>query len=237
MDDIARIVHKHDGIIWGEYVWSKFNNDIVPTVMNVRFLNLNIFGDLSWPKQFLMDMYDQFDVVKITSTSLYVYRDGVEYQVDVCVNNALMELTFSDEVDFTVNLLDYTRAGFCLRKISGHLLVEPQPYCEVVDHIRNKILRIVNVSPALTNVKHYLSRGWTMDKSGDIVPDLYISKRRDIHKNHYRDVYGGECSICKTEINEEAICARTQCMHVFHVDCLRSWYAKSPTCPMCREKI
>lgn len=235
MDDIARIVHKHDGIIWGEYVWSKFDKSIVPSSMKVRFLNLNIFGNPSWPSQFLMDMYERFDIVKITPTSLRVYHDGKEYDIDVRIHNALTEITFYDEIDFTVNLIDYTRGGFSLRKIPACLALEAQPYETVIEHIRTKFLKIVNVGPALENAKYYTDRGWNMHKVG-IISDLFIAKSDDIHANHYRTVYNEECSICKTEV-EDDLYARTPCMHVFHVKCLKDWYEKSPTCPMCREQI
>lgn len=237
MDDIARIVHKHDGIIWGEYVWSKFDETIVPTKMNVRFVNMSLFGDLmAWPRQFLMDMYENFNIVKITSKGLHVYYGGKEYEVDVRIHSAITELAFSDEIDFTINLLDYTRAGFSLRKIPPCVALESQPYNAVVEHVRTRFLKIVNVGPALESVRSYVSKGWSMKKVG-IVSDLFIAKASDIHENHYKSVYGDECSICKMESTDDDLYARTPCMHVFHVRCLKGWYEKSPTCPMCREQI
>ncbi len=239
MDEVVSIVHKHDGIVWGEYVWSKFNSSIRVNRLSVRFVNLNLFGELAWPRQFLMDMYQSFKIVKISPGSMTVYDEdsGSELVIDVRVHGAVNEITFADEVDFTVNLVDYSRTGYSLRKVPACIALEDQPYETVIRHVREKILRIVNVVPAMETVKRYIQDGWSMDDGGEIVTDLYVTTSDKIHANHYKDVYGCDCSICNVTVKNLDMCVRTPCLHVFHLDCIKQWFTKSLTCPMCREQI
>jgi len=42
-----------------------------------------------------------------------------------------------------------------------------------------------------------------------------------------------DCPIC-----HEKLCdIQTECNHLFCEDCITSWFQKTSTCPMCREKI
>jgi hypothetical protein len=46
-----------------------------------------------------------------------------------------------------------------------------------------------------------------------------------------------DCVICLTtyELNEKVIIL--PCTHMFHTDCLKSWFRNQDTCPICKFKI
>ena len=43
-----------------------------------------------------------------------------------------------------------------------------------------------------------------------------------------------DCSICYSNINNPCI---LNCKHVFHKFCIKKWYDKNSTCPLCRQPI
>jgi hypothetical protein len=45
------------------------------------------------------------------------------------------------------------------------------------------------------------------------------------------------CGVCLEDFAEGAIVYDLLCTHRFHVDCLRPWFARSKSCPMCRMNI
>jgi hypothetical protein len=45
-----------------------------------------------------------------------------------------------------------------------------------------------------------------------------------------------ECSICLKDIYCNNL-IKTDCNHIFHIDCLNIWINEKETCPMCRKKI
>ena len=44
------------------------------------------------------------------------------------------------------------------------------------------------------------------------------------------------CAICIDELSKNDIAILPQCAHIFHVSCLRSWFATSFSCPTCRQE-
>lgn len=42
-----------------------------------------------------------------------------------------------------------------------------------------------------------------------------------------------ECPICYVSLNNGETC-KTNCNHTFHKSCLRTWYSRNTSCPMCR---
>mmetsp|Transcript_36660 Transcript_36660/g.84341 ORF Transcript_36660/g.84341 Transcript_36660/m.84341 type:complete len:449 (-) Transcript_36660:29-1375(-) len=46
-----------------------------------------------------------------------------------------------------------------------------------------------------------------------------------------------ECCICSRSFDDEEEIRRTFCGHVFHSECLRTWFVKSHTCPLCRKDL
>jgi hypothetical protein len=45
-----------------------------------------------------------------------------------------------------------------------------------------------------------------------------------------------DCSICLDCVDDKIIILRN-CKHQFHYNCLKTWYLKSNTCPLCRQSI
>ena len=44
-----------------------------------------------------------------------------------------------------------------------------------------------------------------------------------------------ECPICLEKINENKA-SLNDCVHVFHLNCIRKWLERKKTCPVCRKK-
>jgi len=44
------------------------------------------------------------------------------------------------------------------------------------------------------------------------------------------------CTICLEELTKSDIAVLPNCCHVFHVGCLRTWFASSLSCPTCRHR-
>lgn len=42
------------------------------------------------------------------------------------------------------------------------------------------------------------------------------------------------CAICLEEYSHHSIVKVLGCSHFFHIDCIRSWFARNATCPVCR---
>ena len=236
MDDLARIVLKHDGVIWGEYVWSLFS-DHEPHYMNARFLSLNIFHENSCPKAFLMDLNKRFSIMKIKDTDVFLYdaENKREIILTLQLNNAVDEMAFIESTDYTCNALDYSRTGISLRKIPPCLNLSDSPYDDVVSHIQTKTLKIINVKSALASYTYMAKLGWSM--TDDFVRDVYIGPSEFAVVKHFKTVDVSDCAICKNDIESGQTCVRTSCLHSFHLECIDQWYSKSPTCPMCREHI
>ena len=45
------------------------------------------------------------------------------------------------------------------------------------------------------------------------------------------------CIICREEMTADQQIKRLPCDHVFHKNCLRSWFQRQQTCPTCRTPI
>lgn len=43
-----------------------------------------------------------------------------------------------------------------------------------------------------------------------------------------------ECPICLTVLLDDSTKVKTQCHHVFHNACLKTWLQTNTTCPLCR---
>ncbi|AES81457.2 anaphase-promoting complex subunit 11 RING-H2 finger protein [Medicago truncatula] len=46
-----------------------------------------------------------------------------------------------------------------------------------------------------------------------------------------------QCSICLEELfkGSKSECVMTECLHVFHKECIFQWFKRSLTCPLCRN--
>jgi len=44
-----------------------------------------------------------------------------------------------------------------------------------------------------------------------------------------------ECSICLESIHNESMCRLLSCYHIFHVECIDSWFLTDQSCPNCKK--
>ncbi|KAL4239005.1 E3 ubiquitin-protein ligase synoviolin [Mactra antiquata] len=73
--------------------------------------------------------------------------------------------------------------------------------------------------------------------------DVIMSRRAIRQMNTlYPDVSAEElqsgdnvCIICREEM--ESACKKLPCNHIFHTNCLRSWFQRQQTCPTCRMEV
>ncbi|KAL0237343.1 hypothetical protein PCE1_000740 [Barthelona sp. PCE] len=64
-----------------------------------------------------------------------------------------------------------------------------------------------------------------------------LKKRREIMRPIGQESVGEQCCICQTAIDDTENGAQLSCSHVFHRDCLQSWFSVQQTCPMCRANV
>ncbi|KAI9120562.1 hypothetical protein K1719_007595 [Acacia pycnantha] len=56
--------------------------------------------------------------------------------------------------------------------------------------------------------------------------------------DQFNDGEAVECSVCLAIIVEDAaVRVLPNCKHVFHVDCVDTWFASNTTCPICRTVV
>ncbi|CAJ0939153.1 unnamed protein product, partial [Mesorhabditis belari] len=75
--------------------------------------------------------------------------------------------------------------------------------------------------------------------------DVVLSRRAINAMNNRFPVVSAEelsrmdatCIICREEMTVESAPKRLPCNHVFHSNCLRSWFQRQQTCPTCRTNI
>ena len=46
-----------------------------------------------------------------------------------------------------------------------------------------------------------------------------------------------ECLICLEEFNEGETISLIKCGHMYHTQCIYSWFLTSKTCPLCDDKL
>lgn len=49
--------------------------------------------------------------------------------------------------------------------------------------------------------------------------------------------YSGDCSVCMSELNQDAVVRLLPCLHVFHAECIDPWFARSDFCPNCKGVV
>ena len=62
------------------------------------------------------------------------------------------------------------------------------------------------------------------------LPDVieYIVDKKIIHQ---------ECLICLEEFNEGETVSLIKCGHMYHTQCVYSWFVNSKTCPLCDQEL
>lgn len=242
MDDLAQIIIKHDGVIWGDYVWARFNASIKPTTIKCRFVTMNLFSSTAnLPKQFLIDIAHRFKIIKVERDCIIVYCSKYDHEfiIDLSLFDISGELSHMSMTDFTCNLLEVSRVGISLRSVPLCLMSEVYPYDTVVRQIENKILQPIHMMKAMENAETMISKGWTMKANNEdaLMTDMYIDYGSEMYKHHYKDIPVDNCSICSHEMKKDVLCLRTSCIHVFHLKCIKKWAETSPSCPICRKHL
>jgi len=49
--------------------------------------------------------------------------------------------------------------------------------------------------------------------------------------------YSAECSVCMSDLDPDAHVRVLPCKHVFHMNCIDTWFARSVFCPNCKGVV
>jgi hypothetical protein len=61
---------------------------------------------------------------------------------------------------------------------------------------------------------------------------------RDVNEyNVDKKLIGYECIICLEEFNEGDTVSLIRCGHVYHTQCIYTWFLKKKACPLCNEEL
>ena len=77
----------------------------------------------------------------------------------------------------------------------------------------------------------------------DIVNEKYKKKEENnsiinnIKEFTYKNTDKCDCMICMENIEENDICKKLNCNHIFHSKCINSWLERTLECPLCRNNI
>lgn len=239
IDRLADIILKHDGYIWGEYAWSKVCDFEVDTTIRCRFVSKGLFnlGDtFSVPQNFFVDLQNTFQIVSVKKSHVKIYDGEKEYSIFIHIHCSVDEISFMESTDFTCNLLDYRRDGIMLRNVPLCIAYEVNPFNTVVQHIKHRNLVPVCIKSACETYKYYKDIGWDVSDT-DIRARSVVCSYENVNNFHYKKIEEDTCSICNSKFSGEDSCIRTNCLHVYHVDCIKDWFEKKVTCPNCRENV
>jgi SUMO ligase MMS21 Smc5/6 complex component len=71
-----------------------------------------------------------------------------------------------------------------------------------------------------------------------LIKKAEIENKKDCRITIAVDTLPDVCSICLEEMNENSgELIELSCNHIYHKDCILSWFSKSKTCPCCRKNI
>ncbi|CAF3910589.1 unnamed protein product [Rotaria sp. Silwood2] len=59
----------------------------------------------------------------------------------------------------------------------------------------------------------------------------------DLTADELASVADTTCIICREEMQVQQSIKRLSCQHIFHKNCLRSWFQRQQTCPICRTTV
>lgn len=238
--DIADIILKHDGYIWGEYSWAKaLGSEYTGNVIRCRFVSKGLFnlGDtFSVPQNFFVDLQNQFQIVTVKKSHVKVFDGEEECTIFIHIHCAVDEISFMESTDFTCNLIDYRRDGIFLRNVPLCIAYEISPFQTVLEHIREKNLVPVSIKNACETYETFKKLGWDI-RNTKLRTRSILCSYENVNNFHYKKIDEDTCSICGTAFSPTDSCVRTNCLHVYHATCIKEWLEKKFTCPMCRENI
>ncbi|GAW82997.1 ERAD-associated E3 ubiquitin-protein ligase HRD1 [Plasmodium gonderi] len=81
-------------------------------------------------------------------------------------------------------------------------------------------------------VKTLISRFKSFQRYRELTKNIE-TKFADATEEELKEV--GTCIICRDDLREGS--KKLMCSHIFHVECLKSWFIQQQTCPICRTEI
>lgn len=64
----------------------------------------------------------------------------------------------------------------------------------------------------------------------------YTKKIETLEKEIVKDS-DQQCVICLSDFNKEEEAVKTSCNHLYHKECLRTWFKENNSCPTCRKTV
>ncbi|KAG0457598.1 hypothetical protein HPP92_022452 [Vanilla planifolia] len=116
-------------------------------------------------------------------------------------------------------------------------LMEPQLAEMVRDFIVHKVSYLAqsNVGVAELKILHVKVIVEVCDEETNV--ELLSEKRMTLVRIEKAFEQEEGCAICLEDVSAEELVARTPCLHRFHATCLRRWFEKAGSCPLCRFVI
>lgn len=99
------------------------------------------------------------------------------------------------------------------------------PYLYVAGSIDNLERKLMNCTEKLVSVIK-------LQKEIEQETDLLYKAIKLVHSKEKTE---SNCAVCIDELSKNDIAVLPRCAHLFHVSCLRSWFATSLSCPTCRQ--
>lgn len=81
-------------------------------------------------------------------------------------------------------------------------------------------------------VKTLISRFKSFQRYRELTKNIE-TKFIDATEEELKEV--GTCIICRDDLKEGS--KKLSCAHIFHIECLKSWFIQQQTCPICRSEI
>ena len=63
----------------------------------------------------------------------------------------------------------------------------------------------------------------------------YFDIKKVLIRLKSRKFLTSECPICLEPITNESMCRMLNCYHIFHVECIDSWFTRNENCPNCKK--
>lgn len=62
-------------------------------------------------------------------------------------------------------------------------------------------------------------------------------KKSKVHVDNIRSSESDICAICLSGFEANRAIYITKCNHVYHSECIKTWFKKKYTCPLCKTYI
>jgi hypothetical protein len=114
-------------------------------------------------------------------------------------------------------------------------------YNNIFDNYQAMPLNNHNVLPDLVEVTLYSPNTNTssFSENVNVTPNINVlSNSSSIHIYRSLDTEFEQCTICMENFNEHSIVRKiNNCRHIFHINCIDTWFETNITCPICRTDL